>query len=379
MERIPLSGIDPLYDEAFIQDLAFAHPTCLPVSEIDSAYEDLVPICCELNTPVGPLDILYVTPKGRVVVVEAKLWRNPEARRKVIGQILDYANELSRWNYEDLQREVSRITGKKGNALYEIVKQKHTDLDEANFVDEVTRSLKYGRFLLLLLGDGIREGVGSIAEYLGNTGNLGFTLGLVELALHRAPNNGIMVQPRVLAKTVIVQRSVITLKDQQLIIEDSAEEKEEISKPSELDKFYAGFWPEFMDRLELDDPAQPLPKSFGKTGNVFFPMTTPQAWITVYFFQSRNNVGVFLTFNRGNYGDLVYAKLLEKKVQIESELEIPVEWESDGSKHMIISYRHYSDVRNVENREEIKSFLADSINRFVNVFRHRLEKITSEL
>ncbi len=35
------------------------------------------------------------------MLVEAKLWRNPEARRKVIGQILDYAKELSRWNYED--------------------------------------------------------------------------------------------------------------------------------------------------------------------------------------------------------------------------------------------------------------------------------------
>ena len=62
----------------------------------------------DLNTPVGLLDILMVTPNGKLVIIETKLWRNPEARRKVIAQILDYAKELSRWNYEDLQRELNR-------------------------------------------------------------------------------------------------------------------------------------------------------------------------------------------------------------------------------------------------------------------------------
>ena len=89
LERIPVSGKGSDYDEAFIQKLAFKHRSCLPISEIDRAYEGLIPVCCELNTPAGPLDILYVTPKGRLVIAEAKLWRNPEARRKVVGQILD--------------------------------------------------------------------------------------------------------------------------------------------------------------------------------------------------------------------------------------------------------------------------------------------------
>jgi len=96
LERIPVSGADSTYNEEFIQKLAFKLPSCLPVNEIDRAYEGLIPVCMELNTQAGPLDILYVTPKGKLVVVEAKLWRNPEARRKVIGQILDYAKVLFR-------------------------------------------------------------------------------------------------------------------------------------------------------------------------------------------------------------------------------------------------------------------------------------------
>ena len=53
-----------------------------------------VPICTELSTPAGAIDNFMVTPSGLPVLVECKLWRNPEGRREVIGQILDYAKEL---------------------------------------------------------------------------------------------------------------------------------------------------------------------------------------------------------------------------------------------------------------------------------------------
>ena len=74
------------YNEDYVRNLAFDNPACLPIAEIDSAYRDAVPVCKELNTPAGPLDALFVTPEGRLVVLEAKLWRNPEARRKVVAQ-----------------------------------------------------------------------------------------------------------------------------------------------------------------------------------------------------------------------------------------------------------------------------------------------------
>jgi hypothetical protein len=46
-----------------------------------------------------------VTPSGLPVLVECKLWRNPQARHQVVSQILDYAKELSRWSSSDAQRE----------------------------------------------------------------------------------------------------------------------------------------------------------------------------------------------------------------------------------------------------------------------------------
>ena len=68
--------------EAFIRDLVHRHPACLPITEIDAMFSGTVSICTELNTPAGPIDVFIVTPSGLPVLVECKLWRNPEARRE---------------------------------------------------------------------------------------------------------------------------------------------------------------------------------------------------------------------------------------------------------------------------------------------------------
>ncbi len=147
LQRLPLSGRDASaeYDEAWLQQLLFRHPGALPIDEIDRAYSGAVPICTELYTPAGYIDALYATPQGKLVVLEAKLWHGPEARRTVIGQILDYAKELGRWTYEDLQRAVTRRTGRHGNALFDIVNDAVGGLNEPAFIDEVARSLRQDR------------------------------------------------------------------------------------------------------------------------------------------------------------------------------------------------------------------------------------------
>lgn len=147
------------YSEATIQHLVRTHPGCLPIGEIDPLFADPVAICTELNTPAGPVDNLMVTASGLPVLVECKLWRNPQARREVIGQILDYAKELSRWSSSDLQREVGRRLKRPGNVVLDLVRAAGHDVDETAFNDALTLSLRRGRFLLLIVGDGIREGV----------------------------------------------------------------------------------------------------------------------------------------------------------------------------------------------------------------------------
>ncbi len=211
LRRIPLgaSVASGGVDESFLQDLLFRFPQTLPIAAIDAAYADPVPICRELSTRAGYVDALYVNSLGRLTLAEFKLWRNPQARREVIGQILDYTKELASWRYEDLQREVSKARGTSGNVLYDLVRKHAPDVNEADFVDNVTRHLKRGEFLLLIIGDGIREGVENIVDFVQRYTGLHFNLALVEAALYRDGAERLIVQPRVLARTEIMHRIVI--------------------------------------------------------------------------------------------------------------------------------------------------------------------------
>ena len=114
---------DGSVSEDELRNLLFRFPETLPIAAIDAAYADAVPICKELRTLAGPLDSLYANPQGKITIAEFKLWRNPQARREVIGQILDYTKELASWSYEDLQRQVSLALNRSGNVLFEIVER----------------------------------------------------------------------------------------------------------------------------------------------------------------------------------------------------------------------------------------------------------------
>ena len=371
--------LDGSYNEKFIQELVFDHPSCLPVSEIDRAYEDLVPICMELNTPAGPLDALYMTPTGRLVILEAKLWRNPEARRKVVAQILDYAKEFSRWDYEDLQRETSRRLGRKGNALFELVLEKYPDTNEAQFVDEVQQSLEQGRFLLLIMGDGIREGAAAIADFIGSVGSLEFTFGLVELALYKNDAVGIVVQPRVIARTVEMDRYVIRLPDGAYIEDEEAQAASGDADLSESAMFYRSFWIEFLSELQLDDASQQFANPT-KSENIYFKVlpTFGAAWISAYFSKSSNTVGVYLRTSKKEVGDTYYQALLADREDIEKDLGFAPSWKEFAQSYSISVTKSFSDVHSEDNRAAIKEFFAQNINSFVNAFRPRLARIAED-
>ena len=211
LQRVPLgagTASGGIYEND-LEDLLFRYPGALPIGAIDSSYAGTVPICRQLELPAGYADALYINQSGRITLAEFKLWRNPQARREVIGQILDYAKDLASWGYEDLQRQVSLASGKRGNAIYDLVRERWPDVKEAEFVDNVTRHLRRGEFLLLIIGDEIQEGAANIVDFVRRYSGLHFNLAMVEAALYRDAANRLIVQPRVLARTEIVQRFVV--------------------------------------------------------------------------------------------------------------------------------------------------------------------------
>ena len=206
LERVP----PKIYDEAWLQRMIHSHPTVLPISEIEPACWPSFPVCTELPLPSGYADNLLVNPDGNLVVVECKLWRNPEARRKVVAQIVDYAKDLMALDYADLERRIREASEVSGASLYEISK---STSDEAEFVDAVSRNLRRGRLLLVVAGDGITESVESIAGYLQQHAGIHFTLALVQLAVFDLGDGGRLVVPSVPLRSINVVRGIVEVRD----------------------------------------------------------------------------------------------------------------------------------------------------------------------
>lgn len=203
--------------EDWLQELLFRHPALIPVDEIEPAFGPLLPVASELSTASGPLDLLFINPLGHITLIETKLWRNPEKRREVVGQIINYATELSKWSYTELVKAVKLATKSQDrDPLLTLARGTTADgFDEAAFTDTVSRNLSRGRFLLLIIGDGIHEAVEEMANYLRQSPHLGFTLNLVEMALFReadAPTDNFFVQPRVLVRTREVTRAIVEIR-----------------------------------------------------------------------------------------------------------------------------------------------------------------------
>ncbi|UWU28866.1 hypothetical protein N2600_02520 [Rhizobium sp. WSM1274] len=378
--RIPLAdnGIGVNYDEAFVEELLFQHPSALPIREIDAAYARPVPICTQLSTRVGALDVLYVTPEGRLVIVEAKLWRNPEARRKVVAQIIDYAAELARWTYTDLEREVAKRLAVSSNTLFSLVRSRYPDLDEAEFVDNVSKSLRQGRFLLLICGDGIREELTSIAEFLDRCTNLDLTFGLVELAIFGTADRRRLVLPRVLAKTVTIRRQVFRIENSNYSVLEQAEAEEPDPRLSADQAVYVQFWTDLEKAMVLDDGNQP-PITIARAPNTSLRMPSPSAWVTLDFLKNPRLKRVFLTFNRGEPGDSFYNRLSNERNGIEVELPAGTTWESKDGRHRVGISSQYSDLSDEKERQRAIEWFSLTANQFVNVFRPRLARYLAEL
>ena len=288
------------YSEGWLQDLLFRWPNAFPIEEIDPIFSPLIPVCQELPTAAGPADLLFVNPNGLLTLVECKLWRNPEARREVVGQTLDYAKELNRWSYEDLDAAIRKRTGGAENSLYAIASQFGGELDEVTFVDSVSRNLKRGRFLLLIAGDGIREGVENITNFLQAYGGLHFTFALVEFSVFQLPEaagEGWIVEPRILARTAEIERAVIRVDhgvvsieapDDQLVTYKSLGRKKIVTEQ------------EFLEALEEADAkaASALPKFFEECEEAGLVITRTSVSMIIHWFDDEGTKFNFGTISQ---------------------------------------------------------------------------------
>ncbi|MDZ4689709.1 hypothetical protein [Terricaulis sp.] len=263
LQRVSLAGPSKdassqfSYDEAWLQDLIQHNPSILPIAEIEPGFGDLIPVAKEVSCgSQGFIDNLFVTGDGGIAFVETKLWRNPEARRAVVAQTLDYASALAKMSYADF--EAAALSGvlavPRPRSLYELVSGNADALDETSFIDALSTNLRRGRMIAIAAGDGIRSETETIAEHLQSHAGVRFTFALVAIELYRDPDGLILAVPRNIAKTTLIERGVVEIRDGRIDVSPPVQSsqaaitpKRGVSMTEEL----------FMEEIAKRDPQLP--------------------------------------------------------------------------------------------------------------------------
>tara|TARA_R110000868_G_scaffold411694_2_gene707595 strand:+ start:4277 stop:5521 length:1245 start_codon:yes stop_codon:yes gene_type:complete len=256
LDHVPREGAsESSFSEEWLQKVIQAHPELIPIDEIEPAFRPLIPVCMELPAGNGYVDNFLITPNGGLVFIEVKLWRNAEARRKVLTQVMEYVESISRLSYADLENAVrrgQRDTGVPFSSLFSLVAE-WTDLTESAFHDAVSRNLRLGRGLFIIAGDGIREDLKTLVDHVQSQAGLHFSLALIELAFHKLPlGQGYVMQPRTTARTLNIERGIIRIEGGQPTITAPEAAKKNASR--EAGKSLSA--EEFFERLAAACPIE---------------------------------------------------------------------------------------------------------------------------
>lgn len=369
-------------NEAWLRDTLFDNPELLPIQDIDPSFGPIIPLCREMRTEAGPLDVAFINPFGRLTLVECKLWRNPEARRKVVAQVLDYARAITTWTYSDLQRRVAAALGRTGNIPYELAKAHVPNLVEQDFVDQTTMAMRSGRFLLLIAGDGIREDVGALAELINRNAAAGFSFGLVEVALYGFEDGSVAVQPRAIAKTKIIERTVVVLGNQSqdtgVLVEEGIE-KASLLDTQSLDAVsnslgespkqaaYRAWW-EPITAMAFADPDQEPPTLY-YPNNVRTPLPWPKTWIGAY--RSGESIGIATGGSGQSHKDLIDL-LAHESAEILSELPEGSEFKP-SSLNGVYTFTVSRSMQEFQDVNSCYTWIKETLNAFVNTLRPRVK------
>jgi hypothetical protein len=151
-------------DEVELQDLLYNSPEL-----IEHGDDGPIVFTKEAALPgSGYMDLIGVAANGDILLVETKLAKNPEIRRKVLGQILEYAAFLWGTEYSDFDQ---LFVEREGKPLVDLLAERTPNFDADEFKQAVSKNLGDGRFDLLIAVDEMNDELEKVIAYLSSRGS----------------------------------------------------------------------------------------------------------------------------------------------------------------------------------------------------------------
>lgn len=206
-------------DEQYLENIIANNPHILKIENRQTGIYFPYSIFRQLSfkTPqeriVRP-DILLLTASGHVIIVEVKLFGNPELNdRRVISQIVDYAGSFSSKTEDEI---LSIFDNKnKHKTWYDLITQIFNKCEDTEELSNVIMSkLKSGNIYLIIACDKVPIGLKELLKGISKQSSIEFKLDLLEITPYIAKKNEkqeIYFSPNKKLSTEIVARTSITV------------------------------------------------------------------------------------------------------------------------------------------------------------------------
>lgn len=202
-------------NEAQLQELIYASPELIGDDHTAAVFTR------EVSLPgSGYTDLIGVDTDGNVLVVETKLAKNPEIRRKVIGQVVEYAAYLWQMPFDNFDQV---FIAREGKSVLDLLEEKMPGIDKEQLRESIAETLRAGSFTLLIAVDEMNPELRKIISYLSSREE-GLALQALELETYRPPNSEVLVPHRhgaISVPATASSKKVRTIRD---VLESCADE-----------------------------------------------------------------------------------------------------------------------------------------------------------
>lgn len=193
-------------DEDELQRLLTETPTLIPVEEMGGELQGpLMTVAREASLASGSVDVLCLDQRGRPVIIEAKLRKNPEIRREVVSQALSYAAHLEGMSLDEFSETVIRpwVEQTTGTDQRTSVEASLSLLGYEPAVEleaNLARYLEEGDFVMFIVVDEPHKQLRKTVSYVNNHAD--FDIHLVEVGYFRSSDGHEVISPRILDASV---------------------------------------------------------------------------------------------------------------------------------------------------------------------------------
>ncbi|GAI11127.1 unnamed protein product, partial [marine sediment metagenome] len=157
--------------EAALQDILYQSPEIIPIEKLGENLLKPSIFIKEAGLPgSGYTDLIGIDEQGGITIIECKLATNTDIRRKVIGQVLEYAAYLWQMDYDQFDSICCKAEGWVDKHLADAMREKmateQPGWSEEGFQNSVVSTLEKGDFRLIIAVDALNDELRRIIQFL---------------------------------------------------------------------------------------------------------------------------------------------------------------------------------------------------------------------